>query len=64
MTSFGVVIERRVLLLSDAIERGTADILQVRICLLIGTFTLGELQSWSLTAESVRRIGVDVVEFV
>ena len=64
MSSFGVVIERHVLLLSDAIEIGTADILEFRICLLIGTFTLRELQSWSMTAESVRRIGADIVDFI
>ena len=64
MSTFGVVIERRVLLWCDAIERGIADILEVRVCLLKGAFTLDELQSWSMTAESVRSIGAEVFVFV
>ena len=64
MSPFGIVIGRRVLRWCDAIERGTADILEVRVSLLRGTFTLGELQSWAMTAESVRRIGAEVFLFV
>ena len=64
MSSFGVVIERRVLLWHDAIERGIADILEVRVSLLNGAFTLDELQSWSMTTGSVRSIGADVFVFV
>ena len=61
MSTFVVVIERRVLVLCDAIERGTADILEVRVCLIKRTSTLGELQCWSMTAESGRSIGAEVV---